>query len=72
MWFKQTQERVAKLEETNNTLLQIKYHLEDHGQKYLFGVGGFVAGYMLRGKTHVTTVINQTYTVEVEELPRLY
>lgn len=70
--FKNARERIKKLEETNDTLLQIKEHLEDHGQKYLFGAVGFAAGYMLRGKTHVTTVINQTYTVEVEELPRLY
>lgn len=67
MWFKQTRERVEKLEETNNTLLQIKYHLEDHGQKYFFGALGFAAGYTMRGRNKLT-VVNQTYVIE--ETPR--
>lgn len=67
--FKKTQERVARLEETNEMVLRVKEHLEDHGEAYLAGAGCFLVGMLVRRKP---VTINQ-YLNEVERpSDRLY
>ena len=71
--FKKSKERIARLEETNEMVLRVKEHLQDHGEAYLAGAGCFIAGMLVRrGPKPVTVNLNQ-YLNEVERpSDRLY
>src|SRR4051794_27892531 len=54
--FDKTKERIAKLEETNETFRKAKQHVEKNKTTYIVGAGCLVVGYVLRKPQAITMI----------------